>query len=309
MPKLKKKVYPSQWDLVISAAAGPSINNFFVLSDSSEYNEAFAWKNPDTFQSPTSYFTHILHYKNKQKQVIYRMPDRLLDIWYSPIGKAFAGGFPRGLFEIDSNGCQEIVLKGHTGTFVGIWGANEEHIFACGFEPFILYRRLGKWSYLTLPEGIPQHLHSVVGFNERDVYFVGAEGTVLHFDGQQLRRLEIPTTNHLLSICILNDKHLCIGGVSGTLLHGNQKGWRLVPTGTEIDLYSLAHFQSQVCFPSPEGIWAYDGHKRPALLIDTPAEWVSGLGDGIVFRDGADAWVYDGVNITKLDTTLYDSGP
>ena len=309
MPKLRKKIYPSKWDLSLGAAAGPSIYNFFILAESRDYNETFAWKNPDTFQSPTSCYTYIIHYIEKEKRAIYRVPDLLIDLWYSSSGKAYACGFPRSLFEIDAKGLKEIVMKGHSGAFSGIWGFDEDHLFVCGFAPFILYRQFGNWKYLVLPEGTPDDLYGVVGLSERDVYFVGGEGTILHFNGQKIRRLETPTTDRLLSIAILSDKYVCVGGIYGMLLHGNQFGWRLVPTETEVDLDSLAHFKSCVCFPTPEGIWAYDGHRRPTLLIDTPAEWVSGLNDGIMLRDGKNAWLYDSKILTKLDTILHDPGP
>ena len=309
MPKLREKVNPVKWHMTLEAAAGPGINDFLVLSENNEYNELFGWKNPDTFQSPTSYYTHILHYKDKVLCEKYRVPDLLVGIWFSAIGKTYACGFPRSVFEVDATGLQEVVFKGHRGSCSSIWGLNEDHLFVCGFAPFIMYRQFGSWQYLVLPEDTPDDLYGVVGLNERDVYFVGGEGTILHFDGKQVRRLETPTTDRLLSIAVLSNKHVCVGGVSGMLLQGNQYGWRIVPTETEAELDSLAHFQSSVCFASPEGVWIYDGYQSPKLLLEMPAEWVSGLSDGILLRDGVNAWLYDGRSLEKLDTTISDAGP
>lgn len=295
--------------MILSAAAGPSINDFFVLSENRDYNELFEWKNPDSFQYPTSFYTHILHYTNKNISDKYRIPDLLIGNWYNPSGKTYICGFPRSVFEIDSTGIQEYILKGHRGSCSGIWGVNEDHIYVCGFEPFILNRKYGNWQYLSIPEGTPDDLYGVVGLNENDVYFVGGEGTILHFDGKDVRRLETPTTDRLLSVAILDDKHVCVGGEDGLLLHGNQYGWRMVPTQVEEELDSLAYFQAAIYFPSPDGVWIYDGQQSPRLILEVPSEWVSGLNDGILIRNGVESWLYDGKSLSKIDTTISDPGP
>jgi hypothetical protein len=144
----------------------------------------------------------------------------------------------------------------------------------------------------------------VAGFTERDVYFAGDKGVVLHFDGQRLSLLEKVTTRNLRAAARLDDDRLCIGGHGGVLLFGNHKGFRLIPTGTDEDIVSLAHFQGQVVYPTPDGIYAFDGKKRPVLLLDQPAEWVSGLGDALLVREADEAWLYDGQNLTSLDTII-----
>jgi len=304
MPKLKKKTIPSHWPLQLAAAAGKNSKDFFVLCYSSEYDEQYERTNPQTFQSPTSHFTHILHFKNCVRENVFRVPDRLLDIWWSSAGKAYAVGFPRGVFEIDSSGCREIVLKDHEGTFTGIWGVNEDNIFTCGFKPFALYRKYGSWHSLTLPENTSIHLQAVVGFHERDIYFAGSDGMILYFDGKHVRRLETPTTFNLYSLALLDDKTLCVGGVAGIFLYGNKDGWRSVNSNTEANLYSLARFNGQVCYATNEGVWTFDGKHNPTLLIDMPGEWVSSIGDAILLRNGNNSWIFDGTKLTKLDNVL-----
>jgi hypothetical protein len=301
----KKTPPPTHWALQLGDATGQDSGDFWALGYSSEYNEAFAHLNPPTFESPTSAYTFLLHYQKRQLTQVHTHTDRLLCLWGTGAGKVYAAGFPRALFEVDAAGVKEHSLKGHAGAFASLWGTGEDHLFACGFiPPFLLYRRRGKWDPLALPAGAPDQLHEIVGFSERDVYIVGGEGTVLHFDGMHLTLLEKVTTRTLRSAARFDEQRICAGGIGGTLLYGNRGGFRLVPTGTDTDLVCLTHFQGQVVYPTPDGVYAFDGKKRPALLLDQPAEWVCGLGDGLLVRDGTAAWIYDGKTLASLDTIV-----
>jgi len=303
MPKLRKRPSPpSRWPLAGGAAAGRNSQDFFLVAFSSDFDDYFTRR--DRF---SEHYTHILHFRDLVKHDVFRVPSVVDRIWWNPAGMAYAVGHPEGIIEIDSNGCQEIAIKDLPGVFIAIWGTGDDHLFACGmFNTFVLYRRFGSWQQLTLPEGVGDRvLFDVVGFNEHDVYFVGAGGLMLHFDGRSLGLLEVPTTRSLLSIALLDDQYLCIGGSRGELLFGNQKGWRFVPTGTDAPLYALAHFKGNVCFPTPDGVWSFDGTGGPTLLVDLPSILVSGLGDAITVSglDGS-TWLFDGQNLTKLDTVL-----
>lgn len=301
MPKMKKRPPPpSRWPLSTGSAAGRSSKDFFVLAYSADYDKYYAPRNP-----PTEEYTHVLRFQDLKKSQVCRVPDRLSKVWLSPEGMAYAVGNPEGVFEISPTGCNEVAMDGLPGVFTAIWGTGEDHIFACGiFSTFVLYRRFGAWQQLPLPQGISAGLHGIAGFNERDVYFVGHGGIVLHFDGQSLRNLEVPTTRTLVSISLLDDQYLCIGGYGGSLLFGNQRGWRFVPTGTDEPLLALAQFRQSVCFPTPDGVWSFDGSRAPTLLIDLPAGWINGLGDAITLCDLNSTWLFDGQNLTKLDTVL-----
>ena len=305
MPKLKKKTIPSSWYCSFFATAGRSSSDFFVLADSSEYNEYYRDTNPPTIWSPTSYFTHILHFKNLVRHKVCRVPDRLTYLWWCPSGTAYAVGYPPGIFQINASGCREVALNDLEGSPSAIWGTGEDHLFVCGgHETFVLYRHYGTWLRIPLPDGGSPPLWGVAGLNERDVYFVGDDGTIVHFDGKQLRHLDSPTTRHLTAISPLDDQHLCIGGYGGVLLFGNRKGWRFVPSGTDEPLQKLARLGNQVCFATPDGVWAFDGQNNPTLLVDQPAGWVDSAGDAITVHDYGKSWVFDGQTLTPLDTVL-----
>lgn len=301
MPNLRRRSPPpNQWSLSTGAGAGPSSKNFFILGDSIKYNEHYAPRNP-----PAEEYTHVLHFQDLKQNYICRIPDRIGKIWWSSSGKAYAVGNPEGIFQIDSTGCQEIAIRGLSGVFTAIWGTGEDHIFACGiFKTFILYRRFGTWIPIALPTEMTSGLFGIAGFHERDVYFIGSKGTILHFDGQDLRSLDVPTTWTLVSIAILDDQHLCVGGYGGMLLFGNKTGWRIVPTNSDEPLYSLARFGESIYFPFSNGVWSFDGSHTPILRIEQPAIWINGLGDALTLSDLISTWLFDGQSLIELDTVL-----
>lgn len=304
MPMLKKRsAPPSEWPLLTGSAAGQNSKDFFLFGYSPDYNEYVARRNP-----PTEEYTHILYFRNLKQHRVSRIPDKLSKMWWNHADAAYAVGTPEEVIEIKHSGCTGVAMEGLPGIFTAIWGTGEDHVFACGmFNTFVLYRYFGVWQQLSLPEGMNLALHHIVGFNERDVYFVGQDGIVLHFDGHNLRPLQIPTTRTLLSASIFDHKNICISGYGGTLLYGNKEGWRLIPTETDEPILSIALFRKSICFPTEEGVWTFDGKRSPTLLIDQPAGWVNSLGDAITLSDEISTWLFDGKKLTKLDTILSES--
>ena len=291
--------------MALSAACGPGRGDFYALGHSRDFDAAFEATNPMTPLSPTSRFTHVVHFTNGVRDRVDRVPDRLLRTWWSPTRQiAYAVGFPRGVFEIDAGGVGEVILDDHVGTFFGLWGTGDAVLFACGFGPFALQRRGVGWRKLALPELPTRQLHAVCGAAETDVLFVGGQGVILHFDGTAVVRLEVPTTRNLLSIAAVGRGRYGVGGAGGTLLYGNRKGWRLVPSRIEDDVLHLASFQDRVYYASLDGLYAFDGVQPPQRVLDLPCDAVASLGDALLVAHETRAWLYDGGVPVQLDTTV-----
>lgn len=305
MPRLKPRpARVRKWPLRLYAGSGASVSDFFVLGHSPAYDEHFGSTNPPTYQSPTSRFTHVLHFVGDQRDFVHRIPDRLLDNLSLAPGRTTAAGFPRGIFEIDAQGVTEVPLAGHAGVFSRLWSPEPAYLFASGIHPFIKCRVRGTWYELPLPDGTPFVLSGVAGLGPSDVYVVGERGTILRFDGQVVRRLVSPTNRDLYSVIALDDARLCVGGAIGTLLMGNRKGWRSIDTGTHADLHVLTRFQDRICWATPGGVYAFDGKRSPVRLLKVAADWVSGVGDQLMVSSGTDAWLFDGSRLRALDTVV-----
>lgn len=306
MPHLPRRPRPpAHWPLQLWKCDGASSSDFYALGNSTEYDEAFGGTNPVTYESPTGRFTHVLHYLGGRIARVYLVPDWLTTLWWSrDAGKGYAAGFPRAIFEFDAKGISELIFDGHEGTFFALWGTDEADLFACGHLPFALHRKSGVWQQLALPSDCSEELHAIGGASATEVYFVGGEGTMLCFDGRGVRRLKVDTTRHLYSIAPLGVGVFCVGGASGLLLMGNRRGFRVVPSGCDDNIESMAHFNGSVYYVSEDSLHQFDGRSAPRTVLRQPLESVASLGDALLLQNGTEAWLYDGQQLSPLPTTV-----
>jgi hypothetical protein len=249
-------------------------------------------------------YTFVVRYQHPARTIVDRLDLRLDALWQATRGPLLAMGGVRGVIEIDAAGTREVSLPQLRGHALSMWGSSDAHLFACGIvEPFAYYRRGGQWLALQLPEGT-RGLYDVRGFHENEVYFVGEGGTILRWNGQALTTVPVPTTRYLTGIARLDDTTMCICGYQGTLLMGNRRGWRVVPTGVEDNLLTLAALDGKVYYGADDVVWSFDGRSAPTVAIDTRARWVSGLADGLVLVDNDVSKLWSGGQLTRLDTIV-----
>ena len=300
MAKIKKKKKtppPSHWSLRYAEAVGKSAD-FYVIAYCSELDEFEKSRNINHGQ-----YSFVFHFDNMKRHQITRLNTRLDALWQEPSGLVLAAGNTEGYLEITSQSAKEVALQSMPGQFFRFFGLDESHLYACGgFAPFFYYRRFGKWLSVTVPEDCPP-LWSTAGFHENEIYVVGDEGTILLFDGKDLRRIESPTNRRLTTIAVLNEKYLCIGGYGGTLMAGNKNGWRFVPTNTEDPILKIAGFGGKVFYGADGSLWSFDGQKAPTFELDKEVRWINRLKDGLLFGNG-EAYIYIGGVLQPIDNIL-----
>jgi hypothetical protein len=300
MPTLAVRKLPSSWKLQTGHGVGQSSRDFYLLAGSPDYDDYHA-----RLQPPLEHWTHVLRFSGTERRAVITIPERLMKMsWHPPTPPVLIGD-PEAIFDLPPSGPRALSIKPLTGVLAGIWGPDHQNTFVCGVFPGFAYCNIkGSWYVLPFPEGVEADLHHITGFAFDDVYFVGYAGTVLHFDGRELRALEVPTTRTLVFAELLDDERLCISGYAGVLLYGNRRGWRLVPTGTDEPILSLARFRGAIWFCTPEGLWSFDGTRAPKLVLDIPGYWVNGIGDALTFFDGEKTYLFDGKDLHELDTTI-----
>jgi hypothetical protein len=290
---------PEPIQLTLGAAAGASADDFLVLGYSPAFDDEESADHPEHEHN-----TFILQYAGGRRRIVAQLPMRVDDLWYSPGGPIYGVGESAGVLRIDAGVVTEVAIDNLPGSFSSIWGVGEAHVFACGnYDPFWLYRRAGTWHLLPLPPGV-DGLWCVVGHHESDVYAVSGTGEILHFDGHQVRRLDSPTTLWLTAVAPMPGGRMCIGGYEGVLLYGDTNGWRSVDSGTDEPLLSLVPYQDGVCFVTVDGLWHFDAKQPPRLLLDHGARWLSRIGNCLILAGDEEAWLFDGRDLTSLDTML-----
>ena len=103
-----------------------------------------------------------------------------------------------------------------------------DDFFACGWGGQVY--RLANDSYQKVDQGIDSlrddTFLDIGGSTSNDIYAVGMDGLIAHFDGRRWSYLDSPTNNHLFSMRCLSSAEIVVVGANGTLLHGNKKGWQ-----------------------------------------------------------------------------------
>ncbi len=94
---------------------------------------------------------------------------------------------------------------------------------------------VGQWVRLdTIPEPVTDAEVDAAGFNdldafnEADIYAVGGQGDVWHFDGTAWRRMGFPTQEQLGTVTCAGDGNVYITGEGGSLWAGRHSTWRLL---------------------------------------------------------------------------------
>jgi hypothetical protein len=300
MPNVKAPAPPpTRWSVHVGRAVGRA-DDFYALAYCPDLDEVEVQKDP-----AHRAFTFVFRFQNGIRTEIGRLKVRLEDLWPAERGPILSVGAPRGIIEISPSGLAETALPQLREYLMSIWGPNDLQIFAAGgaLEPTVLCRQQGRWVQLALPPGTKPIL-DVRGLSETEVYFVGNDGQILLWDGGQIVRLSSPTTRHLVKLARLDDKFMCAAGYDGTLLMGNRQGWRVVPTNTKADLLSIDHLDGKVYYGADGAVWSFDGASLPVAAIDTPADWVSGLADGLLLVDVDKAKLYRGGSLFDLDTVI-----
>jgi hypothetical protein len=151
--------------------------------------------------------------------------------------------------EVFSAGSQSTILRGTGGEFEvmqapsggeiawGVWGAEAGDVWAVGGEASgglgFIWRFDGsewanvEWTELGVDLPEPSAWYKVWGTSERDVWFCGTEGALMHWDGDGFTAVDSATTRTLLTIHGRKDGSLvtAVGGqFTGTVVEADEAG-------------------------------------------------------------------------------------
>jgi hypothetical protein len=120
-------------------------------------------------------------------------------------------------------------------------------------------------------KGLTYMWQSAAGFSENDIYAVGGEGDVFHFDGKQWRKLDFPSNELLFNVCCASDGNVYIGGNMGSLYVGRGDSWKKLTSGNQsVAWKDIAWFNNKLWCGSDYGLWELK--KDQLLRADVPAD-------------------------------------
>jgi hypothetical protein len=164
-------------------------------------------------------------------------------------------------------------------------------LYACGDQNQVYKRNNGQWNHID--DGIlvsssfeipakaknmraailnavreDSCLYDIAGQSSNDIYAVGANGCILHYNGRKWSRLKQITAADLYEIHLTESNDLIIVGSKGTVISGNQKsGFKVeLRKKYDSDFTSISEHQGELFIGASDGIYK----KTDTTLIRLP---------------------------------------
>jgi len=153
--------------------------------------------------------------------------------------------------------------------------------------------------------GTNQTLYDVWGSSPNDVFAVGNEGTIVHYDGTNWSHQNSGTDNLLFSVWGSGSSDVFAGGTRGTILHYDGTSWSLQDSDgldqNVVDLWGSSpnNFFAASFGTSDHRISHYDGNAwEQQSIFYCGVLVISGSSSDNVFNGGVDGLImkYDGIN-------------
>ncbi|QTA83005.1 CalX-like domain-containing protein [Desulfonema limicola] len=179
----------------------------------------------------------------------------------------------------------------------GLWGSSNSEIFAVGGNQdtggTILYFDGKNWNpaWQQSDKGFTKKLESLWGTSENNVFAVGEQGTVMHYDGKNWSFLNSGTKESLRGIWGYDENNIFTAGDQGTILNFDGKKWVSMPGNTNRDLYQVWGYQENPG-SKPE---LFTAGENGIILYHDGNEWSSM--DSKTTRTLRNIWGYSGTDV------------
>lgn len=110
-------------------------------------------------------------------------------------------------------------------TLRGVFAVPDGTWFAVGDGGYAMVRSPQATAWTPIPSGVTQHLDAVWGTAADNVYAVGRQGVIVHWNGSRWRRLHTGTGEDLAAIYGSSASDVFAAGIGGTRLHFDGISW------------------------------------------------------------------------------------
>lgn len=155
-----------------------------------------------------------------------------------------------------------------------------ESIYAIG-APNKIYKRLGheQWEDHSASLKLPDELYSededirlntamhsrlrdLSGFSEQDMYAVGRNGYVCHYDGSRWQSIAFPTNTDLLTVVCADDGQVYITDRFCSVWRGRYNTWlKIVEQEKTLAYFDSAWFDNRLWLANDYGMWVLEENK------------------------------------------------
>lgn len=148
-------------------------------------------------------------------------------------------------------------------------------LYACGTQNQLLRQEPGGWVeqdqglFAQLDGQVDRTLFALDGFAHDELYAVGMQGAIWHWNGQCWAALDSPTNLTLHSVLCAPDGLVYIGGAGGLLLQGaHDRGWLEIGDDNlcQHGIESLAWFQDRLYAAGQNALLRWDGQRLERVI-------------------------------------------
>jgi hypothetical protein len=182
----------------------------------------------------------------------------------------------------------------------------EGKAYAVGLRGMV-YRLDGLKSWTRIDDGLPEsfNIQATHGFHASDVYAVGRDGELWHFDGQEWRRRDLPTNVNLTSVKCAGDEMVYIGGHGGILIRGRDTRWEMIEHEiTKDDIWDIEWFDKRLYVSTMHAV--YELNEENLLSVNFGADspkscYQLSAGEDVMWSNGEyDIMSFDGNTWTRI---------
>jgi len=211
---------------------------------------------------------------------------------------------------IDMNGQVYVLGGGEKGIEENVtdWEANGPHrgallkcrdidgwLYICGGGRSV-GRREGKNQWFSHAQAIKcdfkegEGFKDIDGFNTEDIYCVGGNGDVWHFDGKKWFQIHFPSNLRLYTVCCAGDGQVYISGYGGTTFKGRGDQWRQIfKEELSLPFRDMVWYEDRVWCTNDYGLWVIEDDKFQAADVDSSVTVCAGnlsVADGVMLLAG-----------------------
>ena len=162
-----------------------------------------------------------------------------------------------------------------------------------------------RWT--RIDEGLPDSfdIQAIDGFNASDLYAVGRDGDVWHYNGKKWDKIGIPTNINLYAVKCSEDGSVYIGGLHGIFLRGRENEWTTINHDSDSeDIWDIEWFNEQIYISTMYTISRLQGEKFEHIDFgdDAPKScYQLSVASGVMWSVGeTDIMSFDGNNWTRV---------
>lgn len=163
--------------------------------------------------------------------------------------------------------------------------AIDGYAYAAGSGRSVAFRK-DRNKCIPLMQGLPYSddddwetagFEDIDGFNVNDIYCVGGEGDVWHFDGSRWEKIPFPSTLDLYSVCCAGDGKVYISGYRGTTFRGRGQEWEQIHAGKmTLPFKDMVWHDGKVWCTSDYGLWQITNGKLKTANVPGEIKICSG---------------------------------